>query len=308
MNRLDMMQIWGSTVGGNMTQRDYRIADDSLILAMTDMVWSPPYKPDAMHAHNCMEIGLCMEGSGMMRIGGGEARAFEPGTVIIVPQGLMHSQQNMGQPRWRYLALNQELLLREAPARSRPEIERLLRSIERTGVHLLHESSGREAAWLVQRMFDIRCAATWDTTAELELIIMLILARIARDEDTSIAFAAISAPESRAVDPALLLIAERYQQEIRISDLTHACAMSESHFRKVFADTMGLPPLEYVNRYRVRRAMHLLRSTRDSVLHVAGSCGFTSAATFNRNFLRYNGVTPTQWRGSYVQGEDGDEI
>ena len=309
MTGRNMSQVWGPAVSSHSTQRDYPIADDSLILAMTDMVWTPPQRTDAMHAHNCMEIGVCMEGSGLIRMGSGELRPFEPGTVIIVPQGLMHAQHNMGQPvtRWRYLAVNEALLVNEAPARSRPEITRLIRAAGREGIQLLHESSAREAAWLVQRMFDLRCSSSWDATAELEIIIMLILTRIARDEDSSVAFAAVGTPENRVVDPALLLIAETYQQEIRISDLAYACAMSESHFRKVFADHMGVSPLEYINRYRIRRAMHLLKSTHDSVSRIAENCGFISPATFNRNFLRYNGVTPTQWRKNFVQADHGKD-
>lgn len=306
MTRRSMSPVWGPAVSSHTAQRDYPIGDNSLILAMTDMVWSPPLKHDTMHAHNCMEIGVCLEGNGLIRMGGAEDyQPFQPGTVIIVPQGLMHCQQNMGQPltRWRYIAVNEALLLQEAPARSRPEISQLIESAGRRGIQLLHESSAKEAAWLVQRMFDIRCSTSWDPTAELEIIILLILTRIARDEDSPVAFAAVGAPENRMIDPALLLIAQSYQQEIRISQLAHACAMSESHFRKVFAETMGISPLEYVNRYRIRRAMHMLKSTNDSVASIAENCGFLSLTTFNRNFLRHNGVTPTQWRHNFVQAD-----
>lgn len=308
MSPIDLASIWGSAVSSHTSQRDYPVAGRSLILAMTDMVWAAPNRLDAMHAHNCMEIGVCMEGHGLLRLGGGEMRPFEPGTVIIVPQGMLHTQHNMGQPvtRWRYIAVSEQMLLQETPSRSRPEIERLLQTAARYGIQLLNESSARETAWLVQRMFDIRCASSWDATAELEIIIMLILMRIARDEDSPVTYATVSAPESRVIDPALLLIAETFQQEIRIADLAHACAMSESHFRKVFAECMNVPPLEYINRYRIRRAMHLLKSTRDSVSRIAERCGFLSPATFNRNFMRYNGITPSQWRSNLVQ-QDNEE-
>ena len=303
MMPLDPALVWGPSAGSHTAQRDYPIANNSLILSMTDMVWTPPHQTDTMHAHNCMEIGVCMEGSGVIRMGSGGTHPFEPGTVIIVPQGLLHTQQNKGQPvtRWRYLAVDETQLLEEAPARSRPEIARLIKSASRQGIMLQHESSAAEAAWLVQRMFDIRSMSSWDAMAELEIIVMLLLTRIARDHDDSLSFASSGAPASRVVDPALLLIAEAYRQEIRIADLARACAMSESHFRKVFAESMGMSPLEYINRYRIGRAMHLLKTTQESISRIAEQCGFQTLTTFNRNFLQQNGVTPTQWRANLTQ-------
>ena len=177
MMPLDPALVWGPSVSSHTAQRDYPIANNSLILSMTDMVWTPPHQTDTMHAHNCMEIGVCMEGSGVIRMGSGGTHPFEPGTVIIVPQGLLHTQQNKGQPvtRWRYLTVDETQLLEEAPARSRPEIARLIKSASRQGIMLQHESSAAEAAWLVQRMFDIRSMSSWDAMAELEIIVMLLL-------------------------------------------------------------------------------------------------------------------------------------
>ena len=99
------------------------------------------------------------------------------------------------------------------------------------------------------------------------------------------------------VEPALLYIAEQYHTEIKVAQLARSCAMSESHFRKVFGQILGVSPVEYLNRYRIERAVHMLRMQEDmSVSRVAEACGFTSIATFNRNFLRYAGKKPTDMK------------
>ena len=49
MTRRSMSPVWGPAVSSHTAQRDYPIGDNSLILAMTDMVWSPPLKHDTMH-------------------------------------------------------------------------------------------------------------------------------------------------------------------------------------------------------------------------------------------------------------------
>lgn len=57
-------------------------------------------------------------------------------------------------------------------------------------------------------------------------------------------------------------------------------------------------PSDYVKRYRIHRALNLLKMTNDSILAVAMRAGFSSIATFNRNFLHYMGQSPKQWRNS----------
>ena len=74
--------------------------------------------------------------------------------------------------------------------------------------------------------------------------------------------------------------------------------MSESYFRKVFIRIMGQSPLDYVNAYRIHRAMNLLRTTNDSIQSIAVRAGFSSIAAFNRNFKRHAGKSPGEWRRS----------
>ena len=103
-------------------------------------------------------------------------------------------------------------------------------------------------------------------------------------------------PALRAVEPALRYVSENYALDIRARDMAAACALSESYFRKLFHDTMGMSPVEYLNRFRVNRSIYLLYTTNETVLTIAGQSGFASIASYNRNFLRYVGVSPAQWR------------
>ena len=83
-----------------------------------------------------------------------------------------------------------------------------------------------------------------------------------------------------------------------MSALARICSMSESYFRKQFARIMGMSPMEHVNRYRVHRAMNLLRTTTDSIQNIAMRAGYSSIAAFNRNFKQYAGLSPSDWRRS----------
>ena len=131
---------------------------------------------------------------------------------------------------------------------------------------------------------------------ELDAALRILMARVLVLREGLAGDVLAPAEPRRAIEPALKYVSVNYAQEIRMEDLAAKCAMSESYFRKVFAATMGMTPLEYLNRYRINRSVHLLDSTDETVLTIAGMTGFASIATYNRNFRRYVGQSPAQWR------------
>ena len=118
--------------------RSYPVDEDALLAAMTDIPFYPPYLPDAMHMHNCMEIGLCLAGEGMLHLGREQTFAFSPGALVLVPQGVPHNQMHAGVPltHWRYIALNEDYLLRRMPRRYQSELAPLLGGAARGGIFL----------------------------------------------------------------------------------------------------------------------------------------------------------------------------
>ena len=289
---------WLIPTQANSERRDYPISQESLILSMTDLICYPPYGKDEVHSHNCMEIGLCVAGSGMIHIEGQPLRSFKSGTVIIIPEGGRHSQQEEGIPltRWRYIAVDQARLIAEAMPNCREILKKMTEGTSH-GIFLGEENMRSDVAWLIERMFEIKCASAEESAAELEAILLVILMRITRQGSMNEALADAPLRTRNPVEPALLFIAQQYHSEIKISQLARSCAMSESYFRKVFAQSMGVSPVEYLNKYRIERAARMIHTKADMpVSHIAELCGFTSIATFNRNFIRYVGQSPSQIR------------
>jgi AraC-like DNA-binding protein len=87
-----------------------------------------------------------------------------------------------------------------------------------------------------------------------------------------------------------------YEGELDIAALARLSCCSPSHFIRTFAATFGETPHRYLQRRRVERAMHLLRTTPTSVTDVCWAVGFSSLGTFVRTFVRVVGETPTAYR------------
>jgi transcriptional regulator GlxA family with amidase domain len=89
--------------------------------------------------------------------------------------------------------------------------------------------------------------------------------------------------------------------DLRVGNLAAAACMSERHFTRVFASEIGEPPAKYVERVRVEAARRELEQRGAVVATVARRCGFGSAETMRRSFIRRIGVAPDDYRRRFTR-------
>ncbi|GBG39043.1 GlxA family transcriptional regulator [Mycobacterium montefiorense] len=85
-----------------------------------------------------------------------------------------------------------------------------------------------------------------------------------------------------------------------IGDLARRATMSPRHFTRVFTDEVGEAPGHYVERVRTEAARRQLEETDDTVVVIAVRCGFGTAETMRRNFIRRVGISPDQYRKTFA--------
>ena len=76
--------------------------------------------------------------------------------------------------------------------------------------------------------------------------------------------------------------------------LADIAGLSRSRFAKVFTDTVGEPPLRYLNRWRVECGCQMMMDGT-TVTEVAQAMGFANASVFSRVFRRYHRKSPLEW-------------
>lgn len=283
----------------NLECRNYPLPANRALVTMLDTPYYPPFATDAYHYHNCMEIGLCVSGSGSVRLH--EKRyPFSVGSVIVAPKGVYHNQE-YGEDQmiyWRYLVVNEDYLLRSMPVRYQESAARFLSSIAQRGLYLDGGTiNGADA--LIHLMFDLRRSGEAESSPTYEMCLILLMDLFSRHAANTPLSTANETPDAhmrQPIEPALAYVYEHYKEDIQIGALARSCSMSESYFRKTFARIMGQSPLEYINRYRIHRSMNLLRTTGDPIQYIAVRAGFSSIAAYNRNFSKYVGENPSAWR------------
>ncbi len=101
-----------------------------------------------------------------------------------------------------------------------------------------------------------------------------------------------ASPETRRlVRRAMAYIHEHYMEPIARKEIAahvqHQCEASGSF---IFSDEIGITPMAYLNRFRLRDTRRLLQSTALSISEVAATRGFSDSSYFCRVFRRDLGM------------------
>lgn len=277
----------------------------SALISLAEVPQYPPYTSGISHCHPYTNIGICLSGEGLLKMGGKTER-FSKGSLTLIPEGLHHTRQNTGKEAniWRYVVVDMNRLLDESPNNCRSVICCAMHSVWEKGICLGPEQAeSREAASIIQQMFEMKNSCGIKSLPELEAALLLLLTKLARVSTTPLPEKLTQAAECPQIEAAMHYVAEHYAEEIQVEQMAKSCAMSESYFRRLFTQAAGCSPLEYVNKYRVYLAGEMLRISKEPIQNIACRAGFSSIATFNRNFKRYTGQKPSQWREQILQKE-----
>ena len=96
--------------------------------------------------------------------------------------------------------------------------------------------------------------------------------------------------------PVVNYIFEHYCEKIYVDDLAEMINVSPDYFTKMFKDSIGRTPIEYINGLRVNRAMVLLFQTKNSMSDIADEIGFCNSNYFHKIFKQYMNQSPLAYR------------
>ena len=83
---------------------------------------------------------------------------------------------------------------------------------------------------------------------------------------------------------------------VRLDTLAREVGVSAFHFSRLFRQSTGSSPHQYLLRRRLDRAKTLLRQPDVSLAEVSASTGFADQSHFTKVFRQFTGVTPSEYR------------
>lgn len=80
---------------------------------------------------------------------------------------------------------------------------------------------------------------------------------------------------------------------LHLAELAEVSGISQYYFCRLFKQSMGIAPYQYVLQQRMEKAKELLRQRKHTIAEVAVLVGCTDQSRFTRHFKNYFGITPS---------------
>lgn len=237
------------------------------------------------HSHDYFVICLIERGRQSF-LHEGTSYVTPPGGVILINPGAVHTGEATDERGFEMLSLY--------PTTSQMEIV----ASELTGRHPsipFFKNVRVDDAWVTknllslhQVLFDISDALEYDSR-----FTWFMAQLVQRYADASFTEPKLGR-EPTAIEKARNYIDENFAKGVSLSELARHVAFSPYYFLRVFRAEVGMPPYEYLESVRVRRAQQLIQGGK-SLAEVTVEAGYSSQSHMTRHFKKIIGVTPGQY-------------
>jgi AraC-like DNA-binding protein len=145
-----------------------------------------------------------------------------------------------------------------------------------------HQAAGRGGAVVLTRLAD--------------LMIVLAARRQLISGESLVLAATLSNDLPSAVLEGVRLMRNSPSYQWTVASLAESVRMSRSSFAAAFSVGVGEPPMAYLTRVRMERALELVVGTDLPLVKICDSSGLSSIPSFSRLFKGWHGASPRHYR------------
>lgn len=259
----------------------------------------PDSMPTEVFAEHHILLNLKEEPHRVQNFRDGETRdfTFSKHDIIVTPAGMRSG--------WRWFATSDVIVVTLDPDRvqqfSQTELGLLLDPQQFKDLPLFSDADLCMAGVMLRDAIatdDMTSGVMFEALSRVFLVKLLQRYGKRRPEEVALSARFTSSHYNRV----LAFIRARLDRTITVDDLASEAGMSPSHFSRVFKETLGSTPMQYVMAYRIEQAMKMMAEAGRPLGDIALACGFADQAHFTRSFKGLVGKTPRQWRTANEAG------
>lgn len=258
------------------------------------------------HIHDYIELLYTVSGDFRIRLGNRE-HDFHAGDMVIINSNEIHHIDALSEGMHRYIVVKFKPELLYATSQSIFEIKYVMpfvlqesshqkvfprAEIESTPVPGLIRDISREC---MDKAYGYEMAVK---AGILRLFLYILRSWNARSLDLNIN-GSISTEHVRRLSQVFEHVDGNFHENITTAEMAERCHLSYSYFSRMFKRTMRRSFTDYLNFVRISKAEMMLCTTSMNITEIALASGFSASSYFIRQFERYRGISPRQYRKRY---------
>lgn len=260
--------------------------------------------PFQWHHHPEYELTFTLNSYGVKYIGG-DVDHYKDNDLVLIGPNIPHSWKSQGKinDNEPHLALviwfSSEWI--EKLADTFPEMKAVKDFLRRINTAVTFSSE------IIQQVRpDIIAIADLSPPYRTPLLLNILL-QLASDSVSE--FSSIIYPESfredrkqvRNILEVIDYLNNNYHQRISVEQMATMCHVSPTTFHRLFKRITKKSPVDYMINLRIMHAAEKLLESQDSVSSIADDVGYSSLALFNRHFKASRGMSPREFRDTYLK-------
>lgn len=265
--------------------------------------WLPPLDPDlninvedhyeqndksisSLHIHDYAEIGYCEDGTGIFVINN-RIYQFHTGEVLFLPPSVPHFARSSPNSisHWAWIYVDFDKIIAD---------QKILQRLY--GNNIRYRCNSAPVAAAVSSLLELYQEPETPANQLRKKAKILELAAELSDLPGNTDTPAVANQDAlQRIQKAINYMANHYGEKISLPKLARNCGLSMTHFRRLFIAATGFRPQQYLNHLRIGVAKSELGRSSRSILEISLDCGFPTISSFNRQFLKLTGVTPSRW-------------
>ncbi len=255
----------------------------------------PDTMPEEVFAEHHVLLNLQSQPHRVQNIRDGELRdfTFHKDEIVVTPAGMRSG--------WRWFAKSDVIVITLDPTKverfAQTELSMLLDPQQFHDTPLFKDADLCAAGVMLRDALesdDISSGVMFEAMSRVLLVKLLQRYGKRRPEEVALSARFTSAHYNRVLGH----IRARLDKTITLDELAREAGMSPSHFSRVFKETVGSTPMQYVLAYRVERSIKMMADAGRPLGDIALACGFADQAHFSRSFKQVTGQSPRAFRAS----------
>jgi AraC-like DNA-binding protein len=230
-----------------------------------------PRTNPAMLSHDFWEFSCLLNGRMALRHQNGR-HILQDASVCLIPPKIRHREESVENPESIWIGFTGNALDKAQ-----------FKNITFTNSETIAEEA--KNIWLMSQKGHVRIGI------ELDGMLLSFIGRYIRcnnkQEDKG---------ESDIINKAIIMINDRFGENISMSEIARDLNISLGHFHRAFRKRTGQSPHDYLRQTRNGRAANLILQSNLPLSRISEICGYRDPLYFSRAFKKAKGISPSAFK------------